>query len=64
MNIEIELEDDKNCYGCPILECSHSIGWIECVLFGQEVGGFVKDKNNITKKDTVRPQKCIDTFGN
>lgn len=63
MKIEIKFKDHENCLGCPILDIDYSIGWIECILFRQEVSGFVKDENNIKKDDFVRPKKCIEMYG-
>lgn len=72
MKIEIELPDPKNCMGCLMLDFNHRTGWFACPLFCQEVSGFVDNTNNeeweyprhtITKEDVVRPQGCIEAFG-
>lgn len=55
VKIEIKLDDPKYCNGCPILSNNHKIGWIECILFMQDVSGFVNDR-----KVFKRPKLCID----
>lgn len=66
MNIEVELDDPKNCMGCLMLNFDHRTGWFECYFFMQEVSGFMgiegELRKTITKEDLVRPQRCIDAL--